>query len=439
MMIMKRSVFSLYGFVFVSMMTALFICGVTSTQALTLGKTYDKNNYQEIGDLLIFPLQDSVKNGDFLLKTGELEYELTLDERYLKESRKNEGKYDLTEEGVLVLKDTGKEPEYVYGMTFPVIDSKDPKVGAKIIENFMRTMHYRQGSVEGNGYIRWIGTGGFERQILVHEAFLYYQNRERGPLPNPRNYLVQQLAYVVAPFDLRGVVQMAWTYNSPETDTAFSYVPMLRRVRRVSAATKSDGFAGSDLTLDDANGWSGKNASMTWKLVGEGEVLAPFSSPRKNILRHTPDGAYKRIHPYVTKGYETPGWKGVPWAPVSLTWYPRPVWIVEGVPKDPYYNGGRLTHYVDKDNYTMYFKIVYDNAGEYWKTVYFSGSCSETEDTGVRCFSVHSFYLIANDRRHHATTAEVGEWDGVISKIDLPPDVLDASSFTEASVRQLSK
>ena len=114
------------------------------------------------------------------------------------------------------------------------------------------------------------------------------------------------------------------------------------------------------------------------------------------------------------------------------------MWIVEAVPKDPYYSAGRLIHYVDKDNYTMYFKVVYTHGGDYWKTVIFPGSCAETEG-GVRYFTLHSVYLIRDDKNHHTTTVQNGEFDGVISQLDLPSDVFGPDFFTEANIRQLSK
>ena len=42
---------------------------------------------------------------------------------------------------------------------------------------------------------------------------------------------------------------------------------------------------------------------------------------------------------------------------------PRPVWIVEAVPKNPYYLYGKQVMYFDKDNFRGYWKSKYDWKG----------------------------------------------------------------------------
>ena len=58
----------------VALCMALLFAGslwkVFPAQAIELGKTYDKSNYQEIEDLLIPPVLNWVKNGELLIKTG---------------------------------------------------------------------------------------------------------------------------------------------------------------------------------------------------------------------------------------------------------------------------------------------------------------------------------------------------------------------------------
>lgn len=76
-----------------------------------------------------------VKKGEFILQTGELKFPWTQSEFYLQESLKNEGKYDVTAEGILVEKANGKPPKYVSGSPFPKIDPKDPKAGTLIMQN----------------------------------------------------------------------------------------------------------------------------------------------------------------------------------------------------------------------------------------------------------------------------------------------------------------
>ena len=61
----------------------------------------------------------------------------------------------------------------------------------------------------------------------------------------------------------------------------------------------------------------------------------------------------------------SPGWSGL-------------FWIVEGTPKDGYYNYGKQIFYIDKVSYSIYFKMIHDKAGQYWKTVYGSYTAQVT-------------------------------------------------------------
>ena len=406
--------------------------------ALELGKTYDRNNWQEIQELLIPPVQNWVKKGQFTIPTGKLNFQLALDPKYQEASRKNQGKYDISSDGLIVMKDTGKLAGFIYGNPFPVINPKDPKVGAKILENYKFTVHYRMGSSIATGYINWVGKNGLEREIVAAEALLFYKNRPRGPIPNPNNFLQQMIQWVKEPFDLKGTVQMAWTYNSQKPDTAFAYVPMLRRVRRVSAAARSDPFVGSDVTVDDSYGWGGKNAAFTFKLIGEGTFLVPFVSPDKFPLNKLPDGSMQRTYKDVKQGYQVQGWTGAPWAPVDVVWHPRPLWIVEGVAKDPYYNYGKFHFYIDKENYCLYFRPMYNRAGEYWKTLLYAVKYSETKDGDIY-IGISNLYLVVDDKAQHATVAEVRIFPGQPDRMNMPVEEFGPRFFTESNLRELSK
>lgn len=173
------------------LMIATIFCSANSSQAFKQGKTYDKNNYQEVKDQLVPPVLTWIQKGDIILHAGTLDYELTLDEKYQKLSQKNEGKFDVNADGILVHKDTGKLVEFLMGNPSPTIDPKDPKAAEKILENFKYTIHYRLQGSHGTGYVRWHSTTGLEREILSQEYYLYYQNREIGPMKNLNNYSFQ--------------------------------------------------------------------------------------------------------------------------------------------------------------------------------------------------------------------------------------------------------
>lgn len=295
---MKKKSLALVGWIFPALFIVTVWLGTGPAQALSLGKTYDSSNYQEIEKLLIPQVLNWVKKGQFVIGAKELEFEPKFDSVFNEASKKNEGQFDIDPDGVLVDKATGKTARYYHGFPFPNINPKDPKAAEKIMENVNAT-RYRVSAHKSAMTLNWIGQGGVERQALVQGMYFYYVNRYRGPIPNPANMLGQQLIFVGAPFDLRGTVQMAFIYNDVRPDTSFAYIPALRRVRRVSAATRSDPFLGSDLCVDDLAGWGGKNQTMNWKLLGEGTYLMPFTSEKAFKLKDLPDKSFVREAVYI--------------------------------------------------------------------------------------------------------------------------------------------
>jgi hypothetical protein len=127
--------------------------------------------------------------------------------------------------------------------------------------------------------------------------------------------------------------------------------------------------SGLDIFADDLNCYAGKVEYYTWKLVGEGQVLAPVLQPYPFKMEKSSATRYTVSTPYMSAGYEVPKSKGVPWwIQENLVFVPRRVWIVEGQSTDPYYNFGKVIMYFDKEIYRIYWKLVHNRAGEYFYT-----------------------------------------------------------------------
>jgi hypothetical protein len=424
---------------FSAILFLMLICWGTSTVcAFELGKTYDKTNYQEIENLLIPCMLDWVKNGEFILKTEKLEYEFKQADAYIAASRENEGKYDTDTAGMLIDKKTGAIPTFYYGDPFPTVDLKDPKAGEKIMANHCAS-RYHTAAHYSAGRVAWINTGGRERELLTAGDYLHYMNRRGGPVPNPSNFLDLSITYLLEPYDIRGTTIMGWIYNDNREDTVFNYVPMIRRVVRSSAAARSDPFAGSDACTDDSDTFAGKAASFTWKYIGETQVLLPFMNSKIIPTKTFPDGSIQMVYPEVKAGWEVPGWQGVGWCPANVFWTPRDCWIVDGNPKDPYYNYGRQTFYVDKQKVNSVVKVVYDHAGAYWKTVFSIAPFCQTPD-GDNTVGYSTIYIVIDDRTHHATFSKVCDPPmGHPNSINMPIDKIGPDHFTTSTILQLSK
>src|SRR5207237_7988630 len=79
------------------------------------------------------------------------------------------------------------------------------------------------------------------------------------------------------PFDLKSVGAVGQRYIDPsKQDDSWLYLPSLRRVRRLSTAQRSDALFGQDTDVDSYYGYAGHVAWMTWKFIGERELLGPM-------------------------------------------------------------------------------------------------------------------------------------------------------------------
>ena len=80
----------------------------------------------------------------------------------------------------------------------------------------------------------------------------------------------------VAPHDVVGVVTPEGVYLDPQRwNSLWSFVPALKRVRRLTAANGSDSLFGSNLSHDDPYLFSGKVQYFSWKLISAQSVTQP--------------------------------------------------------------------------------------------------------------------------------------------------------------------
>ena len=348
--------------------------------------TLDQSNWQKAEGLLPEPVLKRLKAGDYQFKVVPLDnakFKSNYSTTFWGASEANEGKYELDAE-TCGLKDkaTGKMPDFAFGMPFPKIDPKDPQAACKIAWNFQ--LANNQGGGAGatftlNGIDR---NGEFRRIKLWLHANAFF-GRHGGPTENPENLRATSLSHAMEPQDAEGVNILGQQINDwTSQDNVWAYIPSTRRARRVNAASRSDPIAGLDIFSDDLNCYAGKVEYYKWKLVGEGETLAPVLGPYAFKQEPTDNASRFDVKiPYLRGAYETPGAKGAPWQVTeNLVLVKRPVWIVEGESTDPYYNFGKVIMYIDKEMARIYWKQVHNRAGEYFYTAMCSYHFSKTED-----------------------------------------------------------
>jgi len=327
-------------------------------------------NWEQARGLLPDEFLESYRRGDFRHEVAGFEVERIGDDAVFQAAMEaNRGRYAIAADGSIVDAHTGHTPEYIYGWPFPDIDPKDPQAAIKIVWNYFYTMYYF-----GNGHYRgdllWVSRTGLDRAVEVDSFFKHYDGqhpRFREPDAD-HELLTQMLAEVRAPADVSGILSLSWRYRGADTrDSNWTYVPALRRVRQVSPSNRSDGFLGSDLTQDDGAYFDGKVQDFNWKLLGEQDLLVLFDKPsftQSAQLERLPGGGWRMEVPSGARvGFQVPGWNGAPWCPLQEVLIRRPHWIVEAVPKDPYYLFGKLIFRFDKDMFLGSYSSKYDWQG----------------------------------------------------------------------------
>lgn len=288
---------------------------------------------------------------------------LVADPQWLAASKENEGKFTLNEEGSIRRADNGEEPAFIYGAPFPKIDPNDPKAAIKVVWNF----YYQYWGTLGNNLnsvsLTWVSPTGVDREATntVYQKFWDGQKPHRIPKENPLNLLYQQFVETNSPADLQGINALTWRYRDTRRDSTWSYVPALRRVRQVTPTNRADGFLGSDLSQDDGSYFDAKPEDFNWKLLGEGEQLffCDRAAMVENVdnLKPLPKGGWRAIYTVKQRfNYQRDDFdpkSELAWAPTSDNYVlvKRPVWILEGTPKDRYYLYGKIVLRIDKEDF----------------------------------------------------------------------------------------
>lgn len=150
------------------------------------------------------------------------------------------------------------------------------------------------------------------------------------------------------PFDVAGTKFVVERSLDPSLgDEVFSYLPGQRRVRRLSAKERADSWMGSDFTLDDLQGFSGRVLDYRWRYLGRKDVLHVADSKNSQAIFFGPSSR-------------------VP----NDRWQVRSCHVVELVPRWAEHPYGRRLQFVDSETYDMAFALIFDRRDVLWKILY---------------------------------------------------------------------
>ena len=198
--------------------------------------------------------------------------------------------------------------------------------------------------IRGSGQVERHMRVNYQRAILSHLAHLP-EEEYRLDLDDARELHWKEYVEFLDPFDVRGtrfVVERP--LQALLEDQVYSYLPTERRVRRLSAKERADGWMGSNMSLDDFESYAGRVLDHKWRYMGQASVLSVINS------KHT---AAKLVGPM----------SSVP----SDRWEVRKAYVVENTPKWSGHPYQRRVLFLDAETFVVLYSLVFDHSSELWK------------------------------------------------------------------------
>ncbi|MDY6863095.1 MAG: DUF1329 domain-containing protein, partial [Thermodesulfobacteriota bacterium] len=327
----------------------LLIPIMISAKELTImpGTVITKNNYRG----LLPEMKKLFTPADFYMVTSGLERGLITilivekkiyppPKKFRKATLKNEGKFKVGTKNKLI-------GNWKSGLPFPY-----PETVTELAWNVYRRRGFADQMSFYSDFLLFDKSGRLERTFKWHIYLrLWFGRALVPPIPEEKgnNGVIssKESFAILSPFDVKGFSQIRIRYEDLETDDeVYSYIPAIRRIRRLTGADLTDPLIGSDATADDFQGWRQKiNPRMTFKR-GEGKFIHPCWFPEKPAKS-----------PF--RGNQ-----------LQVNWEIRDDYILEVTTNDPDYAYKKRLLYGDKERGTsaIFTAEGYDQKGRFWRS-----------------------------------------------------------------------
>ena len=322
--------------------------------------TINKSNVEALQDALDPAMLAAIREGWVDMKVGPTT-SFDLHPNYVEATRKYASQVKLGPE-------VGDIEGYVAGRAFPFEpDASDPRAGEKLAWNYQYGYNWGDNAWIAPFYwnLRNMETGKTERTIKFHFEFLNLMHRvAHEPIPeydaNPAK--IFRSIYLIAeePFDIKNTQLLIYRYaDDHHRDDSWLYLGFQRRVRRLATGQVTDSFLGTDIMIEDFEGYNGRISDYNWKYLDTKVVMMPFyyhnDMPKDPNLKDDDGYQYITFH---GKGNCFP----------DITWQLRKVYRVEGTPVDTSSPIGKRLFFMDSQTFTLPRQAIYDRAGKLWKT-----------------------------------------------------------------------
>jgi hypothetical protein len=385
------------------------------------GMTINAGNVDSVKEYLDPAMYMFIKNGDYEMKVGETT-SFDLHKSYVDATRKYSGDVKLGSK-------PGEISGSVAGRPFPQEPSlDDPRAGEKLAWNYKFGYNWGDSSAIYPFYWKYrdMNSGKVERTVKMNFHFLNFTHRtQQEPFPeitpNPSNLFRGIYVQVLEPFDVKDTQLLIQRFDDDlKRDNAYLYLGFQRRVRRLSSGQTTDAFLGSDVMIEDFEGYNGRISDMNWTYKGTKYILSPMYNHNEMVLdteTHKDDDGYQVIK-FAGKGGCFP----------EITWQLRKTYVVESSPVDPNHPISKREHYMDAQTFIIPRNITYDRKGDMWKSWTIGQAHPDhhlpiNKGTGV---AIDDSFSMVDIQANHCTT---GQFKGIVDPELTPPSKMTVQNL----------
>ena len=332
------------------------VLGLSTAMAepVPVGTQIDAGNVEQYKAMLPTGTYVNVKAGEVLKVIPTTPLEQLVDPKWLELTEANRGKAKMLDEaGTWGLADGSFWPG---GYPFPGTD--DPR---EMMANFQ--YHLTPDDIDTipagghmGGFSLVNGDGKEYKRFIINLTQRRMTGRvwtpPLGAEPGYEDELYRTNTLFFEPYDSKGVISMNVIYRDQAAlPDAYVYVPVLRRVRRLSSSQRADAIQGSDLTAGDVDTFADPLGMWDFRLLGTETLLVnqTGSPPSEGML----DNSVQPVANYYPS----------PYTAVES----RQVHIIEATPRYSTIYSKKVL-YVDSQTYRPAVGEFYDRQGQLLKT-----------------------------------------------------------------------
>ena len=395
--------------------------GLPSMGAFKTGDVINQDNVDQAEGILDEGIFYMIKQGWTEITIGPTT-SFKLNDAYIQATRDNADQVNLGDQ-------PGVINGYIAGRPFPAEPTvDDPRAGEKLAWNYRHSLHFGDSGMISPFYWKYrdMNSGKVERQMKFEFRALNWKHRTTtAPIPeytpNPSGIFRTIYMGVHEPFDVKNTQLLIHRFEDDlKRDNAWLYLGFQRRVRRLASGQITDSFLGSDLMIEDFEGYNGRISDMQWSFTGTKNILLPFYDHNAMELsdEFEEEDGYRYIA-YHGKGGCFP----------KITWQLRKVYQIEAVPTDSSHPVGKRVIYMDAQTATLPRIVIYDRAGKMWKTWFINETHSDNHlpANKGKDISVYDGFSMMDLQAMHCTTGQF--------RTELDPEVNIPRTFTPQYLR----